>query len=191
MILYKTSKSQFNCDDSNHVDKMPFFTTSLILMTNIWALRTVDKSTLRDFIQKTDQLKKLMILLLCCVTLFKYKPEAVLSREKKRNNQSKQNLGKYRRSRIRTSWIHLDKLNELNKLQAGSAISMLKNQVMKNQSLPRSTSLIDSSISSSTNGGNSVRSWKQVRTRGLSNTTSFATPEDGASTRPSLRVVSF
>ena len=79
-----------------------------------------------------------------------------------------------------------DKLNELNKLQAGSAISMLKNQVMKNQSLPRSTSLIDSSISSSTNGGNSVRSWKQVRTRGLSNTTSFATPEDGATTRPSL-----
>ena len=65
-------------------------------MTNIWALRTVDKSTLRDFIQKTDQLKQLMILLLCCVTLFKYKPEAVLSREKKRNNQSKQNLGKYR-----------------------------------------------------------------------------------------------
>ena len=94
MILYKTYKSQFNCDDSNHVDKMPFFTTSLILMTNIWALRTVDKSTLRDFIQKTDQLKQLMILLLCCVTLFKYKPEAVLSREKKRNNQSKQNLGK-------------------------------------------------------------------------------------------------
>ena len=94
MILYKTYESQFNCDDSNHVDKMPFFTTSLILMTNIWALRTVDKSTLRDFIQKTDQLKQLMILLLCCVTLFKYKPEAVLSREKKRNNQSKQNLGK-------------------------------------------------------------------------------------------------
>ena len=158
-------------------------------MTNIWALRTVDKSTLRDFIQKTDQLKQLMILLLCCVTLFKYKPEAVLSREKKRNNQSKQNLGKkiYRGSRI--LGIYLDKLNELNKLQAGSAISMLKNQVMKNQSLPRSTSLIDSSISSSTNGGNSVRSWKQVRTRGLSNTTSFATPEDGASTRPSLRMV--
>ena len=94
IILYKTYESQFNCDDSNHVDKMPFFTTSLILMTNIWALRTVDKSTLRDFIQKTDQLKQLMILLLCCVTLFKYKPEAVLSREKKRNNQSKQNLGK-------------------------------------------------------------------------------------------------
>ena len=58
----------------------------------------MDKSTLRDFIQNTDQLKQLMILLLCCVTLFKYKPEAVLSREKKRNNQSKQNLGKYKQA---------------------------------------------------------------------------------------------
>ena len=60
---------------------------------------------------------------------------------------------------------------------------------MKNQSLPRSTSLIDSSISSSTNGGNSVRSWKQVRTRGLSNTTSFGSEiHDGGcqTTRPSL-----
>ena len=97
-------------------------------MTNIWALRTVDKSTLRSSVLKTDDLKRFMILLLCSVTLFKYKPEAVLNREKKRNNQSKQNL---------------DKLNELNKLQAGSAISMLK---LKNQSLPRSTRLIDSSV---------------------------------------------
>ena len=119
---------------------------------------------------------------------FKFKP-------RNRKVESEQILAcessKYRGSRTRFSLIYSDKLNELNKLQAGSAISMLKNQVMKNQSLPRSTSLIDSSISSSTNGGNSVRSWKQVRTRGLSNTTSFATPEDGASTRPSLRRVSF
>ena len=111
-------------------------------MINIWALRTIDKATLKDFLRKTTELKQFMILLLSTVTLFKYKPESVLNREKKRASQSKKNI---------------DKLSELNKLHSqSSAISMLR----KNQSLPRSTSMIDTNI---TNGNSSVRSWKAVR----------------------------
>jgi len=112
-------------------------------MSSIWSLRTIDKGTLKQFLRKTTELRQFMILLLSSVTLFKYKPESVLNREKKRANQSKKNL---------------EKLTELNKLHSqGSAINMLR----KNQSLPRSTSMIDQT--NITNGNSSVRSWKAVR----------------------------
>ena len=115
-------------------------------------MRTIEKSKLLDILSQmsTESLHSLIMVLLATQTIYRFRPEAILEREKKSKNQGKQNM---------------DKLSELTKGHQ-SAISMLRQP----HSLPRSTSLIETSIS----GTSSVRSWKQVRTRGLTNTTSFA-----------------
>ena len=139
-------------DEMPSCDRMTFFSSSLLLMINIWTLRTIEKTKLREILSQmsTESQHSLIMVLLATQTTYRFRPEAILEREKKLKNQGKQNM---------------DKLSELNKGHQ-SAISMLRQP----HSLPRSTSLIETNIS----GTSSVRSWKQVRTRGLTNTTSFA-----------------
>ena len=97
-------------------------------------MRTIEKPKLREILSQMvpGDLHQLMMVLLATQTIYRYRPEAVLEREKKRTNQSRQNM---------------DKLSELTKGHQ-SAISMLRQP----HSLPRSTSLIETTASGSSSG---------------------------------------
>ena len=135
-------------------DKLPYFTTSMLLMVNVWALRTTftDKEMFHAFVAELtkDDLSSDFVyflqLLLAIATIFHYKPEAVIARSQKRT----------------TSRQNMDKLDMLNK-GTGTAVQLLRTKV---NSMPRSNTA--TTLESSEPG--SLRSWKQIRTRGLSTT---------------------
>ena len=144
-------------EEANEEEKFPSFTSSMILMVNVWSLRTTftNKNMFHEFIEalSEDDFIYFLQLLLAIVAIFHYKPEAVMNRKKQ--NASKQNM---------------DLLNQLNK-GTGTAVQLLRTKV---NSMPRSNTTATLETAEKLPNEGSIRSWKQIRTRGLSTTTQSA-----------------
>ena len=133
-------------DDSKekHPNKMPVTSAQILLVVNLWVLRKICSSNraFPEFVNSLD--KKDLILfnqmLLSTTWLLKYSPEAVLDRKRNPSNSKK----------------NIDQLELMNR-GAGSAVNLLK---QKSASLGRSPEIADTSL----------RSWKQIKTRGLNAT---------------------